>query len=87
LVERGVVHDSQEPGAEAALAPVAAQAVIGAQQRVLAHIIGLMGADDPSCDAENNRAVAIDQFLEGGDLAVSSALHENGVFVRHGRKN
>jgi hypothetical protein len=83
MVECCVVHDPQKPGAKAALAAIAVQAVIGAQQGVLAHIVGLVRTNNSSRDPKYDRAVTVDQLLKGPHVSVSGALDERGV-VRHG---
>ena len=62
------------------------EAVEGAQERVLADVLGLVGADDPRRHAHDDGAVAVDELLEGAQLPARRARDELGIadFVGRG---
>src|SRR4051795_9869550 len=58
-VDRRVVGDLQQPGPERGVGAVAAEAVEGAQEGVLADVLGLFAPGDPRRDANDHVAVAL----------------------------
>ena len=67
-------HDAERRVAAEVLEPVE-----GAQERVLADVLGLVGADDPGGDPDDDRPVAVDELLERAQLAARGAPDELGV--------
>jgi hypothetical protein len=54
--------------------------VEGAEERVLADILGLVGADDPRGHPDDDRPVAVDELLERAQFAARGAPDELGIF-------
>ena len=79
MVERGVVGDPQQPRAERSIAPEPLEPVEGAQERVLAHVLGFVGADDAGGDPDHHGPVAVDESFERTQLAARGAPDELGV--------
>ena len=86
MVERGVVGYAQQPGAERRIAPEAVETMERTQERVLADVLRVFGADDPARDTDDDRTVPVDQLLERGQVAPRGAAHKLGVamFLRRG---
>ena len=82
-VDRAVVRDVQQPGPERRIAAPAREAVVGAQERVLRHVLGVVLADDPGRDAEHDVAMALDEPLEGPQIARECRPHQVVVRRRH----
>ncbi len=76
-----VAQRLQQPGAKDPFAAEALEPVKGAQKGVLAHILGLVGADDPCRDPEDDVTVAIDQLLERGQVSAPGPLDKLGIRV------
>ena len=74
-VDRGVVRDLQQPGAERGVPAEAREAVERAQERVLADVLGVVASRDPSGDAEHDVAMALDERLEGAQVTAQGGLH------------
>ena len=55
------------------------QAVERAQERVLADVLGLVGADDPRGHPYDDGPVAVDELLERAQLPARGALDELGI--------
>ena len=76
-VERPVGGDTQQPGFEAAPFVVAKriQGVVGAQECVLGHVVGEVGAPHiADGDAVDGIAVAVDQNVVGIEITAAGAL-------------
>ena len=88
MVKRGVVRDAQQPGPERRVAAEVLEAVEGAQERVLADVLGVLRADDPSRHADDHRPVTVHELRERVELATRGEPHELGVVAvaRRGRR-
>ena len=64
MVERGVVRDPQQPRPEGRVAAEVVQAVERAEERILADVLGLVGADDPRRHSHDHGPVTVDELLE-----------------------
>ena len=67
MIQRPVVRHAVEPGTEAALAAKARQPVVGAQKRLLDHVLGVvgpLGAEDRQHQAHHAVPVADNQLVE-----------------------
>jgi hypothetical protein len=84
VVDRRVVGDLQQPGAEGGVRAEALEAVEGAQEGVLADVLGVGAAGDPARDPEHDVAVALDEGLEGAQIAAQGGLHVGVVVLRRG---
>jgi hypothetical protein len=74
VVDRGVVRDLQEPRAERGVGAEALEPVEGAQERVLADVLGIGAAGDAAGDAEDDVAVALHERLEGMQIPAQRRL-------------
>ena len=79
MVERRVVRDPQQPRPERRIAAEVVQAMERAQERVLADVLGLVGADDPRRHPHDHRPVAVDELPERAQLPARAAPDELGV--------
>jgi hypothetical protein len=55
--------------------------VEGAQERVLAHVLGLVVADDARRDAHDDIAMALDEPLECAEVAARYSSDEERVLL------
>ena len=62
--------DLEQPRAEGALAAVAVEPVVGAQERVLRHVLGVLAAGHARHDAEHHVAMTLHEALEGPQVTV-----------------
>jgi hypothetical protein len=86
VVDGRVVGDLQQPRPERRVAAEPAEPVEGAQERVLADVVGAVAPDDAGGDPEHHVAVALDERLEGAEVAAQRSPHEDGILVGAGRR-
>jgi hypothetical protein len=82
-IDRAVVRDVQQPRAKRRLAAPAREPVVGAQERVLGDVLGVVVAGDARGDTQHDVAVALDQSLEGLEIAGERRAYECVVRCRH----
>ena len=89
-VDRGVVGHAVQPAPDVHLVVAAAQRGAGLQQRLLDRVLGVVGAHDPRALASQPRAMAANQLLERGVVALPVGVEEAGVALQtrgHGALN
>ena len=52
------------------------------QERVLAHVLGVVAADHPRRNAEDDRAMPVHELLVGGEITVQRLCDQDAVPVR-----
>ena len=81
MVHGGVVGDLEQPRAEARVAAEALQAVEGAKERVLCHVLGVRRPHDARGDAHHHVSVTVHQLLEGPEVTAEAVVDEYAVGV------
>ena len=70
------MRDAQQPRVERRVAAKGAEAVEGAQEGILADVLGVLGAHDPRGDPHDDVAMALDELLEGAQIPLGRETHE-----------
>ena len=81
VVQRRVVRDAQEPRAEGGVAAEVREAMEGAQEGVLAHVLGILAAHHAGSDPHDDLAVALDELLERAQVARGRPLDERRILL------
>ena len=87
MIDRGIVHDAQQPAPKRRILAKLIEPVKRTQKRVLRHIVGVGRSHDPPSDPNGHAAVAIDEFLECAQLALTRGTDQRGVAVGRGSRS
>ena len=82
VVEAAVAGDPVEPGPHSDLALVGDHRVVGGDEDLLEHVLGVLGrAQHLAAEAQQARLVALDERLEGVLVAAPGQGDEGGVVL------